>query len=238
MTLLLDRCIIPERLVISTTPLRFSAPIFVPLLFFFVLVSLCLPFLSLSLSLSLFSLFFRIQGGDTGRCSKRGARRSTHVKGFNYCGDLAWTVALGAPDHLIAVFIGSFSFILLHLSGESSVAFISAHEPADHGFCRGSQPPVVRVRVISLVPLVFHQANRHLCAYIRVSCIYTCAKIYSPTRKRETCFFFKNVAPCWLLVPLRNSPRAGKNSWKSCNSIVFDHVDFISWKTRDDKFKL
>ena len=164
-----------------------------------VLFCSCFPLSPFSLSLSLFSLFFRIQGGDTGRCSKRGARRSTHVKGFNYCGDLAWTVALGAPDHLIAVFIGSFSFILLHLSGESSVAFISAHEPADHGFCRGSQPPVVRVRVISLVLVLRSYFTRLIvtCVHIYVYRAYIHARKYIRRRGNGKRVFFLKT---WLLA--------------------------------------
>ena len=87
-----------------------------------------------------------------------------------------------SPDHLIAVFIGSFSFILLHLSGECSVAFIPAHEPgritvfaavASPCTCTCYQPSPWLVLVSRLV---FHQANRHLCAYIRV---HTCMYMYN-----------------------------------------------------------
>lgn len=100
--------IIPESLVVSTTPLR-SAPIFfflfLPVLFFCPCF-LCLLFF-LPLSLPSFSFFeFRTV------TEVLELVELPHVKGFNYCGDFAWTVP--SSNHLIAVFIGSFSVVLSH----------------------------------------------------------------------------------------------------------------------------
>lgn len=88
----------------------------------------------------------------------------THVKGFNYRGDLAgrWmdgarlgSVRLGS-DHLIAVFHWSLRF---HPIARCDVAFISCHGA-------GSRLFAVRARYLPPTRLVFYRTNRHLYIYI------------------------------------------------------------------------
>lgn len=122
------------------------------------------PLFPPSIFLSFYFLEFEDRVTDVLELPSKQAR--THVKGFNYRGDLAgrWmdgarlgSVRLGS-DHLIAVFHWSLRF---HPIARCDVAFISCHGA-------GSRLFAVRARYLPPARLVFYRTNRHLYIYIRI----------------------------------------------------------------------
>lgn len=109
-----------------------------------------------SFFLSFYFLEFEDRVTEVLELSSKQAR--THVKGFNYRGDLArWMdgARLGS-DHLIAVF---HRWLRFHPIARRDVAFISCHGAGSRFFA-------VRARYQPRVRLVFYRTNRHLRIYI------------------------------------------------------------------------
>lgn len=110
-----------------------------------------------SFFLSFYFLEFEDRVTEVLELSSKQAR--THVKGFNYRGDLArWMDgARLSSDHLIAVF---HRWLRFHPIARRDVAFISCHGAGSRFFA-------VRARYQPRARLVFYRTNRHLRIYIR-----------------------------------------------------------------------
>lgn len=106
----------------------------------------------------------------------------THVKGFNYRGDLArWMDgARLSSDHLIAVF---HRWLRFHPIARRDVAFISCHGAGSRFFA-------VRARYQPRARLVFYRTNRHLRIYIygNIRILFMNEKMKRKRKRRNVSF--------------------------------------------------
>lgn len=133
-----------------------------------------------SFFLSFYFLEFEDRVTEVLELSSKQAR--THVKGFNYRGDLArWMdgARLGS-DHLIAVF---HRWLRFHPIARRDVAFISCHGAGSRFFA-------VRARYQPRARLVFYRTNRHLRIYIygNIHILFMNEKMKRKRKRRNVSF--------------------------------------------------
>lgn len=133
-----------------------------------------------SFFLSFYFLEFEDRVTEVLELSSKQAR--THVKGFNYRGDLArWMdgARLGS-DHLIAVF---HRWLRFHPIARRDVAFISCHGAGSRFFA-------VRARYQPRARLVFYRTNRHLRIYIygNIRILFMNEKMKRKRKRRNVSF--------------------------------------------------
>lgn len=133
-----------------------------------------------SFFLSFYFLEFEDRVTEVLELSSKQAR--THVKGFNYHGDLArWMdgARLGS-DHLIAVF---HRWLRFHPIARRDVAFISCHGAGSRFFA-------VRARYQPRARLVFYRTNRHLRIYVygNIRILFMNEKMKRKRKRRNVSF--------------------------------------------------